>query len=52
MLLVKNLMHFDHLLPTDAQLKLSQEAYAQALGIGETQETLGPSNDRSMCSIF
>ena len=33
--LVKNLMHFDQLLPTDAQLTLSQVAYSEALGLGD-----------------
>ena len=36
--LVKNLMHFDELLPTDCQLKLSQSAYAHALGLGSGSE--------------
>ena len=36
--LVKNLMHFDELLPTDCQLKLSQSAYAHALGLGNNNE--------------
>ena len=30
LLLVENLIHFDNLLPTDAQLRMSQQAYVQA----------------------
>ena len=50
--LVNNLMHFDDLLPTDAQLKLSQEAYAQALGLGDNRQSQNAGAARSFCQIF
>lgn len=53
--LVNNLMHFDELLPTDAQLKLSQEAYAQAIGMGADDRSgirHKTARDQSMCAIF
>jgi len=48
-------MHFDELLPTDAQLKLSQEAYAQAIGMGVDDRSgirQKTAKDQSMCAIF
>ena len=32
--LVRNLMHFDEKLPTDACIRLNQEAYAREKGLG------------------
>ena len=55
--LVNNLMHFDDLLPTDAQLKLSQEAYTHALGLGDSgsdahQGSQASGGEKSLCNIF
>ena len=56
--LVLNLLHFDRLLPTDARLKLSQTAYARALGLGDPQangESIAVDSDqqqKSMCPTF
>ena len=52
--LVENLIHFDTLLPTDAQLRMSQSAYAQAALVGRPN---GGANDPSQqegwgCTVF
>ena len=54
--LVNNLMHFDELLPTDAQLKLSTQAYTDALGLGDGSNSNNgqgsPQAAQRMCRIF
>ena len=57
--LVKNLMHFDEILPTDASLRLSKTAFAQALGLGEAANnsdsdpnTGGSDYSDRWCAIF
>lgn len=52
--LVKNLMHFDELLPTDAKLRLSQD-YAQVVGLGDgrgARSARDQPGSTSMCAIF